>query len=283
MHDAGRPMTAFERGLLAVLLTLALVLLLYLLGKFWPQDIMNLGDTTVVPGEEALFWGLVVVPSPPEIRVLVLVLCGGALGGLLHAIRSFTDYAGNRQLVSSWTLWYLSRPVSGALLGLLFYLLLRGGLLPNSMAGGANGTGAISVVGFTGAAGLIGLFSDQAMSKLKEVFDVLFASREGERRKNRLVPREEPQRPVVESLEPGEAVAGAGEVLLTVRGQHLHEQCEVHVDGQALATTAAADGSLQARVDAEQLASPGVLSVTVVDRRPGGATSESSPWPVLAP
>ncbi|MBM3145724.1 MAG: hypothetical protein FJ010_12305, partial [Chloroflexi bacterium] len=82
-----------------------------------------------------LFWGLLTVwPSEgavelsEEARLILVVLISGALGSMVHALRSFFWYVGQRKLVRSWVAQYVLLPFSGATLGLLFYLVLRAGL-----------------------------------------------------------------------------------------------------------------------------------------------------------
>ena len=58
----------------------------------------------------------------------ITVAIAGGLGGLIHIIRSFTWYVGNRSYVWSWVPYYLLLPVVGALAGTVFYLVLRAGL-----------------------------------------------------------------------------------------------------------------------------------------------------------
>jgi hypothetical protein len=150
-----RPMTATERVYLGGYLIVVTVVLVYVFGKLWPQNLTDFAQG--VPGQESLFWGLLDLPTPPEIRALLLVICAGALGGMLHTLRSFVAFAGNRQLTASWMEWYVARPVTGALLALVFYLLVRGGLV----TGGFQGASGISVMGFAGVGALVGMFSEQ--------------------------------------------------------------------------------------------------------------------------
>src|SRR5262245_49150673 len=61
--------------------------------------------------------------------LLRIVLLAGALGGLLHAIRSFVWYVGNRDLRWSWVPTYLTLPIVGALLAAVTYLVVRAGFV----------------------------------------------------------------------------------------------------------------------------------------------------------
>jgi hypothetical protein len=77
-------------------------------------------------GNTQVFLG---VSLPREIDFLFLVLIAGALGAFLHSARSFTAFAGEGTLKSSWMWWYWLHPFLGAALALAFYLAVRGGFL----------------------------------------------------------------------------------------------------------------------------------------------------------
>lgn len=107
-----------------------------------------------------------------EMSTVLIITLSGALGSLVHALRSFYKYVGNRELVWSWLSMYVMLPFIGATLGLLFYLIIRGGFFPQA------GTEEISPFGFMAMAALSGLFSEQAILKLKEVSETLLAKPE---------------------------------------------------------------------------------------------------------
>ena len=108
-----------------------------------------------------------------EERLLILVMTAGALGSLVHALRSAYWYVGNRNLVRSWIPKYLLLPFCGAILAVLFYFVVRGGFFSpqaNSMH--------TSQYGFCALACMVGLFSEQAVLKLKQVADTVFMTTE---------------------------------------------------------------------------------------------------------
>jgi hypothetical protein len=113
-------------------------------------------------GREFLLWD--------EQRLLLLVLLGGALGGLLHVLRSFGWYVGNRELVMSWLPRYVLLITTGAGLAFVFYVVVRGGFF--SPGTSFENT---SPFGFIAFATLVGLFSEQAILKLKEISEVLLS------------------------------------------------------------------------------------------------------------
>jgi hypothetical protein len=102
---------------------------------------------------------------------IILTLAGGALGGTLHAIASLTAHVADGDFDQRWTMWYLTNPVVGAALAAAFLFVLQAGL------GGQAAPTAGGLYGIAAAATLSGLFSRQALRKLKDIFDVAFASK----------------------------------------------------------------------------------------------------------
>jgi hypothetical protein len=113
-------------------------------------------------GIEFLLWD--------EQRLLMLVLLGGALGGLVHVLRSFGWYVGNRELVMSWLPRYVLLITTGSGLAFVFYVVVRGGFF--SPGTSFENT---SPFGFIAFATLVGLFSEQAILKLKEISETLLS------------------------------------------------------------------------------------------------------------
>ena len=144
-------------GIYLILLSIILTVLIYL---FWPEYSKGANDEVLSKS---------IIPIGDEARLILLVLLAGALGSYIHAATSFVTFAGNRSLKSSWVWWYVLRPFIGSTLALIFYFIIRGGFL--SVGSEVNN---ISVFGMTGLAGLVGMFSKNAIDKLKEVFETLF-------------------------------------------------------------------------------------------------------------
>jgi len=105
-----------------------------------------------------------------EIRLLLIVMICGALGALLHCIRSLFWYVGERELRWSWLLMYILLPFNGTILAVAFYFVIRGGFFPQAKADES------SPISFAALAIIIGLFSQQAILKLKQVFDTMFTT-----------------------------------------------------------------------------------------------------------
>jgi hypothetical protein len=134
---------------------------LYSLWYFWPH--------TPASTERFVYFGWHLRLTPDQ-QFFLIVSVSGALGGLLHSLRSLSTYVGERYLFRSWLLYYLALPLVGAVLATIGYIVLRAGLLP----GGASNSQP-DPYGISGISALVGLFSAQTVEKLQAVFQTLFA------------------------------------------------------------------------------------------------------------
>jgi hypothetical protein len=144
------------RGALIVFASVAVlsgVVGLYSLWSFWPE----VGPGEESTGSQEVTWFGWNLSLNRELLFFLAVALAGTLGGLIHTIRSFAWYVGNRSLKWSWVPFNLLLPVVGALAGTVFYLVLRTGLFsPSTSVDNA------SPFGFAAIAVLAGLFSQQA-------------------------------------------------------------------------------------------------------------------------
>jgi hypothetical protein len=156
-----RPVKPGGIVLLAFLIVGLLVFAVYCLIAVWPVSATATGATVShVSG--------IRLSLDQEQRLFVVVAVTGALGGLIHSARSLYAYVGNRTLLRSWVLFYLSLPFIGAGLAVLFYLILRGGLVTGTAA-------QVNFFGFAAISALVGLFTPEAALKLKQIFTTLLA------------------------------------------------------------------------------------------------------------
>ncbi len=171
-------------GILTYLATVA-ALLLYVLVAAWPDPTSaepsppteGTAPRTIQeeqsPGlRDVTFFGVTWKISDEQ-RLLILVVAAGALGSLVHALRSAYWYVGNRNLVRSWIPKYILLPFCGATLAVLFYLIVRGGFFSTRA-----GLPQTSPFGFCALACLVGLFSEQAVLKLKQLAETVFMTAE---------------------------------------------------------------------------------------------------------
>ena len=105
-----------------------------------------------------------------EHRLLLIVMFAGALGSLVHTVRSVFWYVGNRSLKWSWLAKYVLQPFAGTGLAVIFYVVVRGGFFSPQTTFDQT-----SPFGFAALAALVGLFSEQAVLKLKDVAEMVFA------------------------------------------------------------------------------------------------------------
>jgi len=164
----GRSWAIAAIGIYQVVLALLLMAVLFVL---WPERTSK-GDLAWVP--LTLEIGDWKRPVGDDARLILVVLCTGALGSYVHAATSFASYVGNNRLVLTWAWWYVLRPFIGMALALIFYFVVRGGLLSTGAA-----SNELSVFGVAAVAGLVGMFSKQATDKLRELFDNLFRTEQG--------------------------------------------------------------------------------------------------------
>ena len=182
----------------AVIVLTAMTLAIYVLVAVWPTSSATGATPSSVAGVRLML--------DQEQRLFVIVAIAGALGGLIHSSRSLYEYAGNRLLRRSWLLMYLSLPFIGAALAVVFYVILRGGLITGTAA-------QINFFGFAAISALVGLFSPEAAEKLKQIFSTLLAPDPPGKDRLTLSPTV-----IVESIEPESGTVGT---LVTIRGRNL--------------------------------------------------------------
>jgi len=137
-----------------------------------------------------------------NVRLLLIVVVVGALGSLIHVIRSFYWYVGNRNLKASWLLMYFLLPFSGAGLALLFFLIARGiSSQPVVIQS--------SVDGYAALAALVGMFSQQALVKLKKIAEGFFS--EPEKGKDPAIP---PSTLKITAINPKEGPTSGGATVI---------------------------------------------------------------------
>lgn len=151
-------------AVMVIYLSLIALFLLYFIYQLWPSQ--TPGQTGAAA--EVILFGQSITINPEQ-RLLMIVIMTGALGSMVGAVRSLYFYIGNRKLEYCWLPMYFLRPVAGATLALVFYLVIRGGFF----APGAS-VQDTSPFGFAALSALVGLFSEEAVLKLKKVAEELF-------------------------------------------------------------------------------------------------------------
>ncbi len=162
-----KPMGSLGIILTLIYLILFSIILLFGLVQLWPPQATDSESSSTNSAVNFYFWTF---NNSEEIRMILIVVLAGALGALVHALRSFYWYVGHRMMVRSWLAMFILLPFVGTTLGLLFYFVIRGGFFSASAESDVT-----SPFGFAALAGLVGLFSEQAVLKLKQVAETLLA------------------------------------------------------------------------------------------------------------
>jgi hypothetical protein len=196
----------------------------------------------------------------------------GALGSYIHSATSFADYVGNRRLNRSWVWYYILRTFIGMSVALLFYFVIRGGLL--SAGAGAD---AVSVFGIAAVSGLVGLFSKQATDKLGEVFNTLFRT-EDQRGDKLTLPK-----PEIGNINLGPVDPASQGRSLTVNGSGFGNESVVRLNGTNRPTTFVSATQLTAALSVDDQKLAGDVQITVFNPAPGGGLSNAKPLTITQP
>lgn len=145
----------------ALYLTALSAALFYVLLKLWALQ-FKAGEwiTTTIFGSEA--------HVSAELQLLIVASIAGALGGLLYAVRALYKHVAFHDLTRRWLFAYALSPVMGAILGMFSYFLARGGFFSSAAAAAS-----VNLHGVAAVACLMGLFSQQAVQKLKRVAETM--------------------------------------------------------------------------------------------------------------
>ena len=183
---------------------------------------------------------------------------------LVLLLTSLSAYIGQKTFVASWTSWYYLRPFIGALIALLFYLVIRGGFYQGTVD-----TNDLYVI--VALAGLAGMFSRKVTTKLSDITDALFGKETTTDTLIRLVPS-----PVITDIGPQPVAAGANNVTLTVTGKNFVKESEIQTDGKGQTTTTFVSATqLTVLLPDSDVAMPGILAMKVVNPDDKGGASES--------
>jgi hypothetical protein len=198
---------------------------------------------------DGLFW-----------RTIGMILIAGSIGGLVHGASSFATYVGNQRLLVSWVWWYALRPFIGGFVALMVYLVFRGGISGNGVS--LDTADCLKTAGF---AGLIGLFSEPALLKLRDIFDTIFTLKNDPRAnpidvKNK---KDVGRKPQIDTITPATVQKGAA-FSLELAGTNFAPDCIVKVRGLSKKPTAISTTRLKVDVGANELMVPEAVQVQVV-------------------
>ena len=202
-------------------------------------------------------------------RLIILVLLAGGIGGMVHTLRSYVKYTGSRLLTRSWIWWYLFRPVEGSIVALVFYLVVRAGLTGDI----STGTGAFGVVGLST---LVGMFSQQAVTKLKEIAETIFTKPKTKELPDKLpetVTQPGKTEPKIESLSPAAITRGSESLAIRITGTGFTRHSIARVDGKERSTEYISETELTFTLDPSDVADADVRKIVVSDSETGSASA----------
>jgi hypothetical protein len=267
------PVPWFGVLLLGLYFVCIAALTFYVLVATWPVPVADPKDPT---GFVAFsLFGSEPRSVPSDLRLFLTVIAAGALGSLIHTITSFADYVGNRALSISWIWWLILRLPVGIALALLFYAVIRGGMIVPSLPGGSSTdtTRLLNPYGIAAISALAGMFSKQATDKLREVFDTLFRTREPVKRADPLARAV----PVVSGTEPDRLAVG-GSPALDVLGYGFQSDCTALIDGKSRDVQWLSNTLVKLTLLDEDIAAPGDLQLIL--RNPGVGGGDSEPFTI---
>jgi Na+-driven multidrug efflux pump len=107
----------------------------------------------------------------PELLLAVTTVLAGFIGACVYSLYAIILHLSppKKDFDKNWTGWYVLRPIVGAGLALIVYVLIRGGLL----SVGSNVSN-LNFLGFTGFSFIVGLFTEPTMHKLNDLADTMF-------------------------------------------------------------------------------------------------------------
>ncbi len=206
--------SSWQAKLLGGYLLIITLYFIYLLINFWP-------DTK--SSQQYTIWPLYApVKTTYEQNIMIIALICGALGSQIHALASYASNVGKVRFRTAWISWYLFRLPLGALLAIVFYFAIRGGLV---LLVNSDQTAPIKLDGIAGVSMLVGLFTEQASHKLKELFDTLFATNHSDKHKIK-----------IDGIAPTTCKAGSEELLISILGENMSSGLKVSFDNKEFET-----------------------------------------------
>jgi hypothetical protein len=254
-------------GVVLIALPLILIAALYVL---WPVYITSQDGKTTALANVPLFGASSALAI--DYRLLLIVVITGALGSYVHTATSFATYVGNSQLHRTWLWWYILRPLIGSVLALMFYFVLRGGLLTVS-----SGSKDLNPYGLAAVAGMVGMFAKQATDKLRETFDNLFRTAPGkgdDQRADKL----DSTAPVILALSPATLSVAAQALTIKISGLNFVSTSCAEINNAKRVTRFVSATELQSDLVQPDVAAAGTLQFVV--RNSDNVGGASAPVPL---
>jgi len=110
------------------------------------------------------------------LRSLIYIACAGGLGGIIYLIRSFYLHIFQKNFRNDSFWWYVFRPFTSIIIGVISYFLIVGGLLSIGNVSKINYQK--SILFYSGIAFLAGFSFTQFTNKLEDLAKTLFSKSE---------------------------------------------------------------------------------------------------------
>lgn len=202
-------------------------------------------------------------PQPVSHTILLcLVALVGAIAATLHGVKSLVEFVGNGDYRKQWAMWYLSRPLVGTVLALIVHFLIVGNIAPGIETEADSAQTVSGIYTALGVAGLVGLFSKQALHKLADVFDTIFQSDRDQQLKDGLTP--EPQIDRVERTNS----------TLEIFGSHFQPNASVLIGEQEARTGSIQPGYIKATLPSNLQGKQSNTFPDLTVQNPSGKTSD---------
>ncbi len=258
---------------LGLALLVLILLMSYLFLSLWPSSF-----TQATPGNELRQVCLMASPwcfrVTMDVTLMLVVMLAGGLGSFIYTAMSFSDYVGNRELVKSWIWWYILKPFIAMTLSLIFYLLLRGGLLSVNGNGDAK-VGSLNLHGIVAISAMVGLFSRQAIDKLSEVFNALFRTDPNGGDAQRANSLSQPV-PILNDVAEQYLTQATTNLNVRISGAGFTKRSILRINGAERTTLFANDTTLTATLLPQDVQQEGILTVDVLNPAPGGGASNAT-------
>lgn len=114
-----------------------------------------------------------VIAGLRQLNFLILLGALGIVGASAQSLASLAGYVGNQKFSANWTVFYLTRPLLGAVVAAGFCLVLRGGLVADQ-----SNWKEVNHVGYAAVAVLVGFCVTEALENLRRIGSAFFARKE---------------------------------------------------------------------------------------------------------
>lgn len=174
--EIGTALGSLGIGLLAlyflVLISVTLMILFEAVPAEIPKHVDNATASTMVSYTSApnlILARIISTPISLDIHLMLIVIFGGALGGIIHGLGSLTHWTVHHRdkLEQNRILWYIIRPFMGGALALAAYVAFRAGVISPDTLDVLNPYGVITI------AIVVGLVEQRALSRIRDVVNAL--------------------------------------------------------------------------------------------------------------